>query len=110
MTRTFELGLLAKALFRCKRPKQFNSGIRRGILMSITFRLARIKARLQLAIVDSTFLTDKDQLCPRFLVAPRLTNDQTRPFADNVHDFVSIEPLPQVGHCESSNRYTRWKG
>ena len=62
--------------------------------MSIIFRLARIKARLQLAIVDSTFLTDKNQLCPRFLVPPWLTGDQTRPLAGNVDDSL---PTGMVG-------------
>ena len=96
VTRTFELGLLAKALFRCNLPKQFKSGINSGILVSIIFRLARIEARLQLAIVDSTFLTDKNQLGPRFLVAPRLTTDQTRPFADNVHDSLPTGNIVEV--------------
>ena len=62
--------------------------------MSIIFRLARIKARSQLAIVNSTFLTDKNQLCPRFIVAPRLTSDQTRPQAGNMDDSL---PTGNVG-------------
>ena len=96
VTRILELGLLAKPLFRCKLPKQFKSGIQRVILMSIIFRLARIKARLQLASVYSTFLTDKDQLCPRFIVAPRLTSDQTRPQAGNVDDSLPIGMVGEV--------------
>lgn len=83
-----------KALFRRRLPKQIKIGIRRGILMRILLRLARIEAALQLAIVDSTFLTDKDQLCPRTLVAPRLTNNQTHPFAGNVDDSL---PTGNVG-------------
>ena len=65
-------------------------------MMSIIFHSARIKARLQLAIVDFTFLTDKNQLGCRFLVAPRLTNDQTSAFAGDVNDSLPGGNITQV--------------